>query len=98
MAVGKLFKGETAIGVHPQQLVTLLARVDEIDRKSVWASIARGTAAEAVGKLTSAITPKGESTPRTDAQLGTSSFNGAKKHVGKWTPAQKAEFLALLSA
>lgn len=96
MAVGML--ATKSVGVHPQLLITLLANVNADDRKATWASIARGTMAEAVGKLTSAITPKGESTPRTDAQLGTSSFNSAKKHIDKWTPAQKAEILALLSA
>lgn len=98
MAVGMFGKGDKALEVHPQQLITLLANVSADDRKATWTSIARGTMAEAVGKLTSAVTPKADPTPKTDAQLGTSSFNSAIKHHSKWTPAQRAEVLAILSA
>lgn len=99
MAVGKLFKGETAIGVHPQQLIALLAKVHADNRKSVWASIARsGSPADAVATLTKAIMPKRESVPRTEAQTCVALLNSIKKSGALMTPAQKAEAIAILSA
>ena len=98
MAVGRLFQGKTAVGVHPQQLISALASVKAEDRKSVWTSIARKTPAEAVAARLEAQEPKKEVVPRTDAQKDTSAFNSAKKRCVNWTPAQKAEILALLSA
>lgn len=97
MAVGRLFNGQVSVGVHPQQLISALAKVKSEDRKTVWASIARQSPAEAVATLLKKQTPKKESVPRTDAQMDTSAFNSAKKRCVNWTPAQKAEIQALLS-